>query len=96
MNFDLDQEPQGLFVRDKEGNFYFLPTDEAKQFAVHSNDASMVRKLWDSEDCSARPPEGATARHVNVSCAFLKNYLDTRFIDDHWRQVSLIWADQCL
>ena len=51
MNFDLNQEPQGFFVRDKEGHFYFLPTDEAKRIAVHSNDASMVRKLWDSADC---------------------------------------------
>ncbi len=96
MNFDLNQEPQGFFVRDKEGNFYFLPTDEAKRIAVHSNDTSMVRKLWDSADCGEERREGATARHVDVSCAFLKNYLDTRFIDDHWRQVSLIWADQCL
>ena len=96
MNLELNQEPRGFFVRDKEGHFYFLPTDEAKQFAVHSDDASMVRKLWDSEDCREGPREGETARYVNVSCAYLKNYLDTRFIDNHWRQVSLIWAEQCL
>ena len=96
MNLDLNQQPQGFFVRDKDGNFYFLPTDQSKQFAVHSNDASMVRKLWDAEGCGEGPRNGATARYVNVSCAFLKEYLDTRSIDATWRRVSLIWAEQCL
>ena len=96
MNFDLNQEAQGFFVRDKEGNFYFLPMAEAKKFAVKSDDASMVHKLWDSADCGEERRGGATARHVDVSCAVLKNYLDTRFIDDNWRRVSLIWAEQCL
>jgi len=96
MNPDLNQEPQGFFVRDKEGNFYFLPTAQAKEFAVHSNDEDMVRKLWDAKGCGEGRREGATARYVGVSCGFLKEYLDTRPIDNHWRQVSLIWADQCL
>jgi hypothetical protein len=92
MKLDLSAAPQGFFVRNKEGQFFFLTNAEAKRSAVPTPDRAVVEKIWNRE--SGKTSSGGIT--PEFSCATLMNYLENHEVDENWRRVSVMYMNQCL
>ncbi len=89
---ELSAAPEGFFVRDKQGKFYFMRTEEGRRYQVTAEDEPVVEKIWKLESSKTSPPSGI---HPDYSCESLVNWMMNHNIDENWRKVSVIWMNQC-